>query len=236
VEPGVDPRFADLEGPLLTEVAALGVLDAARVPRPRSVLVVGAADSPRTAVEAVGGRAVAKVQSPAILHKSDRGLVRLGVTGADADAVVGELLAAVNGETIDGVLIQEHVDPGVELLVGVTRSRPDLPALLTVGVGGVLTELVGDTVSECLPLTAHDIGGMLARLRASRLLHGFRGAPPADVPAAIEAIGRIAAAAELLGERLEELEVNPLIVHPAGEGAHAVDALIRVRPPRVSDR
>jgi acyl-CoA synthetase (NDP forming) len=235
VEAPPDERFAGLEGPLLTEAAALSVLDAAHVPRPRSVLVQ-AADAAQAAVRAVGGRAVLKVQSPAILHKSDRGLVRLDVVEADAVAVATELLAAAEGEPVDGILVQEHVGPGVELLVGITRARTDLPALLTIGVGGVLTELLRDTVSECLPLTSDDIGDMLARLRASRLLDGFRGAPPADVPATIEAIRRVVAAAEMLGERLEELEVNPLIIHSAGEGAHAVDALIRVRAPVVSAR
>jgi acyl-CoA synthetase (NDP forming) len=230
LDPPADPRFDAIEGPLLAEAASLTVLDAAGVPRARSELVVAAAQAP-AAVARLGGRVVAKVQSPAILHKSDRGLVRLGVTADDAEATVAELLAAVAGEAVDGVLLQEQVPPGLELLVGVTRERPDLPALLTVGIGGVFTEVFGDTVTEALPLTAPDVAAMLEQLRGSVLLHGFRGAPAADVPAAVDAIVRIAAAAELLADRLVELEVNPLIVQPLGAGAGVVDALMRVRPP-----
>jgi acetate---CoA ligase (ADP-forming) len=224
----VDPRFADIDVPLLTEARAVAVLDAADVPRPRGMLVTAAAEAP-AAVAALGGLAVAKVQSAAILHKSDRGLVRLGLTVADSEAAVAALLAAVAGEAVDGVLIQEQIPAGLELLVGATRSRADLPTLLTVGLGGVRTEVLRDTVTECLPLSADDVVGMLERLRGRALLHGFRGAPRYDVTAAAAAITRIAAAAELLADRLVELEVNPLIVGPEGQGAFAVDALIRLR-------
>jgi acyl-CoA synthetase (NDP forming) len=223
-----DPRFAGLPGPLLTEAGALAVLDAAGVPRPRSVLVTSP-DAAADAVASVGGRAVCKLQSPEILHKSDLGLVALDVDSAGAAAVVSRLLDAASGAHVDGVLVQEQVSAGLELLVGVTRSRPDLPALLTVGLGGVLAEALRDTVSECLPLEAPDVRGMLDRLRGHALLEGFRGGPRYDLPAIAEAVAAIGRAAGLLGDRLLELEVNPLIAQPDGGGAHAVDALIRLR-------
>jgi hypothetical protein len=110
----------------------------------------------------------------------------------------------------------------------VTRERPDLPPLLTVGLGGVLAEALADTVSEALPVTADDVAEMLGRLRGHALLTGFRGAPRCDVAAATRAIAAIAAAAESLGDRLVELEVNPLIVGAEGDGACAVDGLARL--------
>jgi acyl-CoA synthetase (NDP forming) len=213
---------------LLTEAETGRLLDLGGVPRPASSLISEPAHA-AAAVARVGGLAVCKLQSSEILHKSDAGLVRLGVTEAAAAEVVAELLAAAGDVQCDGVLVQAQIPQGIELLVGLTRERPDLPPLLTVGLGGVITEALHDTVSECLPISSATAETMLESLRASALLHGFRGGPDYDVPAAAHAIAALARIAESLGERLLELEVNPLIVAPVGGGAMAVDGLLRLR-------
>lgn len=222
--------LADVGAGRLSQAACAELLVAAGVPMPASVLISDATHAP-DAVAAVGGRAVLKLQSPDALHKSDDGLVALGVGVETAESIAVNLLKAPSAHAVEGVLVQAQIEAGTELLVGLTRERPDFPLLLTIGLGGVLAEALDDTVSECLPLSASDIEQMLRALRGSALLYGFRGSPPADVAAATVAIVAIASAAEMLGERLAEFEINPLIVGPMGAGAHAVDALARFSAP-----
>ena len=214
---------------VLSEWQAGELLRSAGVRTPRGVLVTDPGEA-ADAVTAVGGLAVCKVQSGTILHKSELGLVRLNVDTSDARAVVTKLLEAVEGQDVEGVLVQEQVGPGVELLVGVTSPVPGLPLLLTVGMGGVITELVGDVATDSLPLSRVGIEALLRRLKTAPLLNGYRGRPAYDVDGAVEAIANIARLAQMLGPRLLELEVNPLIVQPLGGGAVAADALVRVQP------
>ena len=170
-----------------------------------------------------------KLQSPDVLHKSDKGLLHLNVTPADAGAVAADLLAA-GGANANGVLVQEQLESGLELLVAVRSEIRGLPPLLTVGYGGVQAEIWGDVATHPLPVSRGDVETLLRALRCGRLLTGYRGDPGYDVPAAIDTILAIVRAAALLGDRLLELEVNPVIVQRPGGGAHAADALIHLRP------
>jgi hypothetical protein len=113
---------------------------------------------------------------------------------------------------------------GVEVIVGVTRD-PSFGPLLVVGAGGIEAELLGDTSCRPLPVTRREVSAMLAEVRTLRRLGGYRGAPAADVPALVDAILGVARLAELLGDRLISLDVNPIIVGPRGRGAFAVDLL-----------
>jgi acyl-CoA synthetase (NDP forming) len=152
-------------------------------------------------------------------HKTEAGLVRLNIGGAAA------LVEAARAMPAQGFLVEEMVTGAVaELIVGVTRDATGLMAL-TIGAGGVLAELLADTATLILPVTAGEIGDALDRLKVARWLAGWRGAPAADRDAVIAAIAAIAdyAGAE---PRLVELDVNPLIATPTG--AVAVDALIRL--------
>jgi len=105
---------------------------------------------------------------------------------------------------------------------------PQFGQLLVLGAGGVLTELLRDTVTLLPPFTAETIAAALAKLRVARLLAGYRGASPADTPALIEAALACSRYAAAHVERLAELDLNPIIVRPRGRGAVAVDALIRL--------
>jgi acetate---CoA ligase (ADP-forming) len=147
-------------------------------------------------------------------HKSEAGAVRLGL-----HALAGQ--AAMPGAT--GYLAEEMVAGGIaELLVGVQRD-PVYGATLTLGIGGVTAELLADTVTLVLPVTADEVAEALRRLRLWPLLDGYRGRPKAAVGAAVQAICRMA---DLLAERddLAGIEVNPLILTESR--AVAVDALI----------
>jgi acyl-CoA synthetase (NDP forming) len=131
---------------------------------------------------------------------------------------------------IDGVLVQEMIPPGLELLVGITSGLSGLPPLLTLGLGGVQTELMGDVTSDCLPVDREAVRTMLSKLKIHKLFEGFRGGKPYDLEAALDAILSLANLAHSLGDRLLELEVNPLIVQPNEDGAYVADALVRLRP------
>lgn len=229
--PRVEPRpldLPDVEGVVLTEWRATSLLRAAGVAVPRGVLIQDPAEAV-SAVREVGGRAVCKVQSADVLHKTELGFVALGVTEDDARLVVSEMLGRAGAVTVDGVLVQEMLPVGLELLVGVTCPLSGLPPLLTVGLGGIVAELIGDVASTSLPVTRQDVENLVLQLRTSALLTGHRGRDPYDLAGAVDAIHAIASLASTLGARLLELEVNPLIVQSNGGGAVAADALVRLR-------
>ena len=126
---------------------------------------------------------------------------------------------------IDGALVQRMADPGVPVLLGVTWDDVFGP-MLTAGLGGVLTELLGDVSHRLLPVDAALARAMLGELRGRRLLDGFRGAAPADVDALVEFMTGLSALALRWGPTVAEIEINPVLVHASG--ATAVDALVRL--------
>ena len=126
---------------------------------------------------------------------------------------------------IAGVLVQEMVTGGIEMLVGVTR-HPTFGPVLAIGPGGVLVELLRDVAVSPLPVDPGIVAGMIERTRLSALLAGFRGAPEADRDAAIAAVARVAAIAAAYADVAGTLEINPLVVLPRGRGVRVVDALI----------
>ncbi|WP_372619056.1 acetate--CoA ligase family protein [Falsiroseomonas sp.] len=186
--------------------------------------------TPQHAAEAaqrIGGRVVVKALSRQLAHKSDVGGVRLGLTPdqvADAGAEILQRVAAATGQAPEGLLVQEQVAVGVEVILGLTRD-PLLGTSILIGMGGVAAELFGDTALRLLPLSRGEAEAMVGELRGAPLLRGFRGRPPADMPALIQAVLDFAAMGEALGERLVEAEINPLFVLPEGQGVRAADGL-----------
>jgi len=118
------------------------------------------------------------------------------------------------------------IPPGVELIVGATSTGDGFPAVVTVGIGGVTTEIYRDVVSQIAPVSAETARRMLEQLRGWPLLDGFRGAPVADVEAAVDAIVAVGRLIAEFADRVIEFEVNPLVVAAKGHGACAVDVLI----------
>jgi acyl-CoA synthetase (NDP forming) len=223
-----DSRFAGLPESV-SQAQATDLLAAAHVPQPAAQLVTNVSDAPN-AVAAVGGRAVLKLQSPDAIHKTDLGLLRLNVTELDATVVAAELLDMGDRAATEGILVQEQVASGFELLIGISRRTAGIPPLLTIGMGGVTAEVWDDVVSLPLPVTREEVAAMITSLRCSKLLAGYRGGPGYDVAAAIDAVLKLIGAAEMVSDRLIELEVNPLIVHEQGAGCHAADVLLRLLP------
>ena len=121
--------------------------------------------------------------------------------------------------------MQAMAPEGIELIVGARRDE-SLGPVIVVGAGGLLAELLPEVSRRMLPLRAGEARAMLDELPVTPLLEGYRGAPAADLEAAVTAIEGVAAVALAAGARLDAIEVNPLLVHPRGQGATAVDALL----------
>ena len=215
--PGVAPSGPGLAGAAHDEHALKEALTAAGLPVPRGRIVTDARDAV-AAVEEVGGRAVAKAVVPGLLHKSDAGGVVLDVTPEGA-AQTFEQLAALGG----AVLVEELVPGGVEVLVGSTDTP--LGRTLSVGVGGVLTEVVADVALRLLPVDRTDVEELLDETRLGRLLAGVRGQPPADRAALVQTVLRLADLAAGLPPGAE-LDLNPVTVLAQGQGCRILDAAL----------
>jgi acetate---CoA ligase (ADP-forming) len=221
---------APLAGPW-SEAAARDLLADFGVPLVPAELVTSA-DAAALAAGRIGRPVALKVCSAQITHKSDIGGVALG---ADSDAQVREAYLRVRaaGEAVpeavvDGVLVTPLRAGGVELLAGVTVDQT-FGLVLAVGLGGVWTELLGDTSLRLLPVTAEEVTRMLGELRGAPLLRGARGTRPADLDALARVIVSICDAAASLDGSLRALEVNPLWVD--GDQIEALDVLVVTGPP-----
>ena len=182
------------------------------VPVPLSVVVDDEASAVQ-AVETVGGRAVFKAVIPGLLHKSEAGGVALDINSTSASATYQRLSQLAGDGKPNSVLVETFVPKGVEALVGVTSSS--LGKVLTVGVGGILTEIISDVAIRLLPVSEEIVRDMIAETRLAPLFAGARGSAPVDVDSFIKAVLRIAEVAEGWPEG-SELDMNPITVLPNG--------------------
>jgi len=214
---------------MLTEAEAKDILAEAGLPTTMEV-VCASADEAFAAALRIGWPVAVKVLSPDIAHKTEVDGVRLGV--ADEPALRAAFAAVTEGPyrampdaRINGVLVQRMAGPGVPMLLGVTHDEVFGP-MLTAGLGGVLTELLGDVSHRLLPVDEAAARAMLGELRGRRLLDGYRGAEPADVDALVSVMTGLSDLALRWGPAVAEIEVNPVLIHPCG--ATVVDALVRL--------
>ena len=173
-----------------------------------------------------GGPVVLKVISDSALHKSDIGGVELDVAQPDVAGAFRRVSSVV--DDAEGVLVQEFVAGGHEVIVGMTED-PTFGPLVGFGLGGVFVELIGDVAFRIHPLTDLDADEMIAEVKSARLLDGYRGGDPGDVAAVRDAVLRVSALIEQVPE-IAEMDLNPVKVLPPGDGIRVVDARIRVRP------
>jgi len=197
-----------------TEAQVKEILATAGLPIPESMLVSNAAEAQQAVLD-VGGRSVFKAVVPGLLHKSDAGGVVIDVEQAGAEAAFDQC-AALGGE----VLVERFVPGGVEVLVSVSPSP--LGRVITVGVGGVLTEVMADVAVTLAPVSGEDIEELLGRTRVGTLLAGVRGGVPADRAALVSVIERVAQTVAQWPEDME-LELNPVTV--LADGCWILDAV-----------
>jgi acyl-CoA synthetase (NDP forming)/GNAT superfamily N-acetyltransferase len=188
----------------------------------------GAASAEEAAAvaESVGFPVVLKARSGDLVHKTDVGGVALGLDSREAVRAAYEAMAARLGPQMDGAVIQPTAPWGIEAIAGLA-SDPDFGPVVMVGLGGVLTDLLGDRAFAVPPLEPGVADAMVASLRAAPLLDGYRGAAKVDRQALVAVLERIAHVAEEVPE-LVELDLNPILVSPAG--ALAVDCKARLAP------
>jgi acyl-CoA synthetase (NDP forming) len=215
-------------GPVLTEIASKALLARYGVPLPPEALAASE-DEAVAAAAKIGGAIALKVQSPDILHKSEAGAVMLGLSGEAARdgyrTVLARARAAYPNAKIDGVLVQAMARRGREMILGVTRD-PDFGPMLMVGLGGIHVEVLKDVAFAPVPLGIDEALDLLDQLKGAALLDAVRGEPAADRDALARLMVALSRFAADHADSIAEVDLNPVIVHPAGEGLTIVDALI----------
>ena len=201
------------------------LLRAAGLRVPRSIVTASKREAVEAAAE-IGGPVVMKVISESALHKSDVGGVVLGVEG---EAAIEEAYGQVTGvvEDADGVLVQEFIAGGHEVLIGMTQD-PNFGPLVGFGLGGIYVELLQDVAFRIHPLTDVDASEMMRETRGFRLLEGYRNQPQGDVPALEDALIRVSGLISAVPELLE-MDLNPVKVLEPGAGVVVVDARMKIR-------
>ncbi|HEY5128913.1 MAG TPA: acetate--CoA ligase family protein, partial [Bradyrhizobium sp.] len=220
---------AHLKSPTMSEFDSKSLLRDAGIRLPEEVLV-----SKKSALDAaialVGFPLVMKIQSRDLPHKSEVGGVRVNI------ASKGEVFLAYEAllenarrhrpdAAIQGVLVGPMAKKGVEIIIGTMQDATFGPMVM-VGLGGITTELFRDVIYRPAPVSAVEASAMLAELKAAPLLNGFRGAAKADIAALSELISQISVLAAHYRQQISEIELNPVLVHPEGQGVTIVDALV----------
>lgn len=218
----------------LTEYEAKQMLGAYGIRVTREELATTSAEAVRLAA-GMDAPLVMKIQSSGIPHKTEAGGVRLGVRGSDAvasvfDEIMRNAQAHAPEAVLDGVLVQEMVSGANELILGVSNDPLFGPAVM-VGFGGIYAEVMKDVSFRLAPIVRWEAEQMVRELRAFPILDGARGRPRADIDALVDAIMRLSALAVDLRDVVQELDINPLFVLPAGEGVKAGDGLIKPAVP-----
>ena len=237
IQPGAEQRQAreliarsTAEGRrTLTESRAKRILDLYGIPVTRERLARSEEDA-AAAAEELGYPLALKIESPDILHKTEAGGVFLGLSDADAveegySQIIKRAKEYNPRARLDGVLVQEMLPPGLEVILGLKKD-PIFGQTVLFGLGGVFVELLKDVSVRTAPLREEDARDMLEEIEGRALLEGVRGQPPRDQEALVSIMMKLSRLAVELGEEIAELDINPLILYPRGEGAVAADALI----------
>ena len=209
----------------LREDEALTLLKAYGIPTPDYAVARNEEEAVRAA-EQIGYPVAAKIISPQIVHKTDVGGVIVGITNPqsvrEACRRLREVAKKVPYAELEGVLIQKMVPKGVELIVGAVYDEI-FGHVVVFGLGGIFTELYRDISMRIAPIDEQDAIEMIREVKAYRLLTGFRGVPPRDVPAVVDILIKFSRLVEDNPE-IREADLNPVIALEEGKGAYVVDA------------
>ena len=211
---------------LLTEVESKELLKQAGIP----VIEAKLARSKKEAIalsREMGFPVVLKISSPDVVHKSDSGGVKLGLTNAtQVGKAYSQIIPSVKQvypeARIDGVSVQTMAQPGVEVIVGMSKDAQFGPVLMF-GLGGILVEVLKDVSFKIVPVTRRDAREMIEEIKGYPVLQGYRGQKPASIPALEELIVKVSQFVEK-NPQIKELDLNPIFAYP--DKAVAVDARI----------
>jgi acetyltransferase len=217
-------------GAALSETDSKRVLACYGIATPKEILARDA-EGAALAVSQIAGPSAIKIVSPDILHKTEAGGVRLGVSRPEeariaAEQILESCLRYAPQARIDGISVQQMVPPGLEIVLGVKNDRQFGP-LVAAGLGGIMVELIADTAVRLAPIGEVTARAMLASLKGYALLKGFRGKPGVDVDRLVDTICRLSELAHDLRDVIDQIDVNPVIASTSG--VVAADALIVCR-------
>jgi acetyltransferase len=192
-------------------------------------IAAGSAEETRLAVGKIGVPCAIKINSPDITHKTDVGGVLLNVTIDQAAAAYESVITSVkakdpNANIIGVTVVEMAPSGGTELILGLTR-KPNFGTVLMVGMGGTYVEVEKDVSFGIMPLTRTDAIRMMQELRFAPVFTGYRGSQPLDIDVVIDCLGRLSLMAATVSE-ISELDINPLMLYPKGQGAKVVDVRI----------
>ncbi|MDX1483527.1 MAG: acetate--CoA ligase family protein [Alphaproteobacteria bacterium] len=213
----------------LTEPESARILEAAGLPFAPWGFAKSASGAARAAAQ-IGFPVAVKAVAPGLAHKTEAGAVRLGIESAAAvkracAEIRAALAASAPEAALSGFMVQEMAAGGIEMILGAT-SDPQFGPLIMAGAGGTMAELIDDTALALAPIDRSGARAQLRRLKAKALLDGFRGAPPADRDALIDAMVKLSRFAAANAETIAAIDLNPVMVLPRGQGVRIVDALI----------
>jgi len=175
---------------------------------------------------------VLKVVSPDISHKSDVGGVIVGVkTSSDAREAFRKIMENVKKHApsarVEGVLVQKMAEPGYIEVIGATRDATFGPVIMF-GLGGIFVEVLKDVSFRVAPLTEEDAESMIREIKSYRILEGYRGMPPRDIDAIKQIILKTADIMLKL-DKVQDIDLNPVMLYEKGKGAIVVDARVILR-------
>lgn len=216
-------------GSVLAEREAKELLSLYGIPVARQELAASSRDAVAASMR-IGFPVALKIDSPDLPHKTEAGGVKLGLHSPEevAEAYEAIMVAArafSPTARLMGVLVQQMAPPGVEVLLGVTRDS-QFGLQVAVGLGGIFVEMLRSVALRPVPLSERDVQEMIDSIPLAKMLSGFRGRGPADRTALVDAVLTVSDLAADLNKALDEIDVNPLVVLPLGQGVKALDALV----------
>ncbi|MBW2037283.1 MAG: acetate--CoA ligase family protein [Deltaproteobacteria bacterium] len=223
----------------LSEHQSKELLDLYGIPVTREMVAASATDAVCFAEE-IGYPVVLKVDSPDILHKSEANAIRMGISSKEEimqsyDELVENAMKYNPRARINGILVQETVRGGSEVMIGMSRDPQFGPAIVF-GLGGIFVEILKDISLRVAPLSAADAEQMVKEIKSYPILTGVRGRKRSDIKAIVDVLIKISRLAKDWEDTIAEIDINPLIVMDEGRGVKAVDALVVLREPEASGR
>ena len=213
----------------ITEWRSKELLELYGIPTTREGLAKNEEDALHIA-DKLGYPVALKIMSPQLLHKSDLGGVILNIKSREElkkayQKIIKNIESTSPEAFIEGVLVQEMLGKGLEVIIGV-KNDPIFGPAVVFGLGGVFVEVLQDAATRVAPLRKEDAVSMINEIKGRALLKGYRGMPPADVDALVDILMKVSRLAVELEGTIEEIDINPLILFEKGKGAVAADALI----------